>query len=384
MNLQPLSLMAILRWLALAAALAGTGCGTIPSKFVLGIYGVESAADLGAVRRAGFNTVSGPASREFLDEAHRLGVQVLAHPGTSAGLDYHPALAAKAVATLDRHPALWAWYLIDEPDLNEVHPGLVEAARRHMKSLRATKPLAIVVQHGAEVMHFGEQADVMLMDRYPIAWQPLSVFEHHVRMARLGVPKKPLYAIVQAFDWNAFKSVIPGETNLRAPTEQELRCMTYGALAQRADGLFYFTYRAEGWKMTEHPELWTALTNVASEVQRRRGLFEAEHLWWPWRRALVFSGEERFNEVQESRISLAWLRVSRASSDTPAGDYVLAVNNTAKEANFRLFLPSPTAETRVLGETGARRVEEGWIAERLAGYGVRVYGPLPPPDGTPR
>ena len=368
-------------WLSLLLLLLNTGCTITPhtTPFVIGLYGVDDTNTFREIRNLGVDIITGSSEVRFLDAAHRHGLRVFASLGTTAGLDFDPVQARRSILHADRHPALWAWYLIDEPDLNEIHPGLVEAASRFVKSTGSRKPVGVVLQHGGEALNYARAADLLMIDRYPVAWQPLCVFENHVRLSRLGTAAgRPLYGIVQAFDWTYYKNLVPDETALRPPTEQEMRCMSYGALVQGANGLFYFTFNSPPWDIRKHPETWSALKSVLTELNTRRGLFGAEHLWWPWKRSLVFQDPVRLNEVQESRVSLAWLRVGPGSRDVAPGEYVLALNNSGAPANVRIHLPRRVTGTLPLLEGNeSRTVEENWLRESFEPYGVRVYGPLP-------
>ena len=98
--------------------LGSVGCHVIPkADYPVGIYSVGSETNLAEIAAAGFNIVTGPAKREFLDAAEANGIGVLASPGSHAGEQFDLAKVRSTVARHDRHPALWSWYLIDEPDI---------------------------------------------------------------------------------------------------------------------------------------------------------------------------------------------------------------------------------------------------------------------------
>lgn len=75
-----------------------------------------------------------------MDAAARLGLGVIASPGSSAGSSFDAAKVRETVRRWDRHPALSGWYLIDEPDLNEVPAEQVALARDTVKSAGAQNP----------------------------------------------------------------------------------------------------------------------------------------------------------------------------------------------------------------------------------------------------
>lgn len=325
---------------ALILSFSGTGCQLRRSNFYpLGIYSIPTTNDLRIVRQAGFDLVTGPAERKFLDSAHSLGLKVLAFAFTSAGKNFDALAARRAVSGFDSHPALWAWYLVDEPDMNNVSPEEVVNAHRFFKQAGAKKPTALVIYQGGTALDYANIADITMIDRYPIPWIPLANLPQHVRMARLALgKKKPLIAVIQAFDWNAYPQELKGEKNLRAPTYEELRCMTYCALAQRATGLFYFCYESKPWKITEHPDVWSALKNVVREVNERLPLFQAEHLWWPMTHEFA-DRTIRFNAALDSSVTSVLLRVRQGNSVIPRGDYILAINNTEKKQVYSFTLP---------------------------------------------
>lgn len=347
--------------------------------YPVGIYTRGDTNVLGTLGDSGFNTVVGPATIAFLDAARAAGLKVLATPVESQGSGTRTP-GATSPARLDCHPALWAWYLFDEPDRLGIPPEQVSKELRALRASGARKPTALVLFKGSEALHYGRIADVTMVDRYPIPWLPLANFGQHVQMARLALgPEKPLIAVVQAFDWAYHRDALGLETETRPPTRSELRCMTYCALAERANGLFYFTYDDGHWKMAEHAETWVALQAVVAEVNERRPLFEARHLWWPKQHRFTDS-RHGFNEALQSSITSVLLRVDRGSDRVPEGDYVLAVNNTDREHIYGFTSPRRgMAEAPVFDEDRVVSCRQGWMTDSFAPYAVHLYGPLPSP-----
>jgi hypothetical protein len=372
-------------WLAVGfGLLLCGGCAhPSPSLFPLGIYGIQNKNDLAIVRSAGFNLVTGPARADFLAAAQTLGLKVLASPDTSAGTNFNATAARRAVTTFDAHPALWAWYLVDEPDLALVSPEDVTRAHRFLKSIPAHKPTALVLFNAPNALYYAHLSDIMMIDRYPIPWLPLANFGQHVRQTRLALgQKKPLIAVIQAFDWRYYPELLPGEENLRPPNSVELRCMTYLALALRANGLFYYAFNDGRWNMIEHPDTWRSLTNLIGEVNERLPLFQAEHRWWPYRH-YFYDWPHRFNAAMESSITPAWLRVTSANAAVPAGDYLLLVNNTGQAHTYRISLPYGISNPiPVLGENRKVQPVNRWLEDNFAPLAVHIYGPLPSAPAT--
>lgn len=374
--------------LSLLAALLLAGCRASPftastgrNFFPVGLYCVNRTNDFAAVRAAGFNVITGPAKREFFDAAQAVGLKVLAAPGTTAGPNFNAADARAAIKTVGNHPALWAWYLSDEPDLNLISPTDVRAAQNFVKSLCPAKPTALVIYKGANARHYANISDVMMIDRYPIPWLPLANFGQHVEMTRLALPPpKPLVAVIQAFDWNTDRASLPDvkDTPLRPPTHAELRCMTYEALARGANGLFYFAFDTGAWQMRKQPETWTALKNVVAEVNARKPLFQAEPIWWPKQEHFADSAR-RFNAALQTSVTSCLLRVRTGNDGLPSGDYILAVNNTEQPQTWSFTLPPGSnlaAPVPVLDESRVLMPRTNWVTEEFAPYAVHVFGPL--------
>lgn len=360
-------------------ALLLTGCANHTLRFYpIGIYGVPTTNELATVRKAGFNVVAGPPQKDYLDAARKLGMKVMASPGTAAGTGFNSAIARSKVSALDSHPALWAWYLVDEPDLHRVDPVLVENANRFLKNLPARKPTILVIYQGYTALDYANITDILMIDRYPIPWLPLANVAQHVQMTRLAIgKKKPLIAVIQAFDWSAYPQQLPGEKNLRAPSYEELRGMVYSALSKRANGLFFYAFEGGDWKIRDHPQVWEDTQQVVKEVRKRLPLFEAEHLWWP-HHARFQDPSIRFNEALESSIAVSLLRVKQGNETIPAGDYILGVNTTDKHHVYSFTVPHiKIGVAEVLGENRLIPILHNWIKDEFDPYAVHVYGPLP-------
>lgn len=360
-------------------ALAGLAVGCCHPRgrpYPIGLYGVSHPEDLVEVKAAGFNLVTGPARRDYLDAAQAVGLRVLATPGTTAGPRFDPGKARRTVQDLDRHPALWAWYLVDEPDFHTIPPDEVAAAQRFVKRAGATKPTALTLFQGYETRHYGRLTDLLLVDRYPIPWLPLANFGQHLRLGRLGAgPDRPLLAVIQAFDWTYYPDVMREPGPFRPPTYEEIRCMTYCALGEGANGLFYYTYADSRWRLRDHPETYDAVRRVVAEVNRRSPLFAGEPRWWP-RHQRFGDRSRRFNAALLASVTASLIHVKAGNPTVPPGQYVMAVNTTPDTQRYSFQWPDEAdGEVPVMEEARTTRVHAGWVTDEFAPYAVHVYGP---------
>ena len=353
------------------------GCARVPF-YPVGLWGVTTTNHLDTAHRGGFNAVVGGPGADYLKHAAELDLKVLAYPGTQAGEHFSAATVRKNVRQFDSSPALWAWYICDEPDLNGISPTAVRNAHRFLKSAGAKKPTAIALSYGSDAATYGNIADLTMLDRYPIGWAPLATFNQHLQMARLSVgPEKPLIAIIQAFDWTGYP-LMSDTSKKRAPNAAEIKCMSYCALLQRATGIFYYTLQDSNWNIENHPDTWKALTSTVAEINARLPLFQAKHLWWPIETEYSAPAFSR-NEVFQSAVGTALVRVSKGNAEVSEGDYFVAVNTTANVLGFSIHAPKQLPEFfGALGEPRAIQSKNGWIQDQFEPYAVHVYGPLPP------
>ena len=367
----------------LLAAVSGTGCvhrpQSRPRPFRLGLYGIQTN-QMAVVRGAGFDLVRGPAERGFLDAAQAHGLGVLAEPGDAAGPGLRPEVVRSAVRRFDRHPALWSWYLSDEPDLNGIPVEEVKRAQDAVKQAGGTKPTSLVVFEGPSLSKY-HQADILMVDRYPIGWHPLAAYFQHLRHGGVaaGVGKRRLYGVIQAFDWSYYRDildVIPGSP-LGPPTRDELRCMVYGSWILGAEGLFFYAYDDGRWKMSEHPEVWDGLSEVIQEVRARAPLFEGRFV--PSRlRIRCHDRRREFNEALEGSLLYGFFDVQTRGAGIGAGRHLAVVNTTQEELWVRLEGEGvPRGRIPVVGEEREVVVEPGMPMDRIPPYGVMVYGPIP-------
>jgi hypothetical protein len=376
--------------LILAIALLGGGCrSAVQPPLPLGIYAPGGASQLPQLREAGFNLVVGPADRAFLDAARRAGLGVLANPGTTAGPTFQPQPARRAVAQVGRHPALWGWYLADEPDLHAVTAAEVAAVQRTLRQAGSRRPTAVTVWNGAALSRY-HQADVLMVDRYPVGLAPLASFFKEVRMGRMvaDVAQRRFLPVVQAMDWAAYPPALWQQAGLPggeapvagAPSLAQLRSMAWGARVLGADGLFFYAFDDGSWRLPDHPQVWSDVKATVEELRRWEPLWHAPQprlgLGLQWREP-----GQRLNEALESSVLATVLDVAErtATAEVPSGRYVLLVNTTAKAQEVRLIglahLPGQ------LPELGSARFEslgeDEWLAP-LDPFAIRILGPWQP------
>lgn len=255
--------------LVAAACAFGGGCSSdragLNGAFPIGLYGVR-AAEMEAVSRAGFDAAyplvrDGAEAEAAAGAARRAGIRLLP--------DYR--LLSPAGPSVKRWPVL-AWYLQDEPDVNHVPAAELERRSREVRGLDG-RPQTFVVGSGAAASVYGPVGDALMLDWYPVPHLPLEGVAEQADAALLRLPPgKPLWMVIQAFDWRDDAQRDPSKPRVgRFPTYGEIRFMSYAAVLHGAKGLFYYRFNQvgaeQGKSLLDFPERWQALSRVASELR---------------------------------------------------------------------------------------------------------------------
>ncbi|MDD6152439.1 MAG: hypothetical protein PUC11_00605 [Elusimicrobia bacterium] len=254
----------------------GLAGGVYAESFPLCMYGVDNPADVKTVKRAGFNCIQ-TYKRDFqtlsslAQAAQKEGVELVVYP---------TKLTEENLAAAREWPIL-AWYLVDEPDVARISYRDVQKLNQAVKASFPNHQTALVVGQGSHAKNYHKSADVLMVDWYPVYHLPLTSFGEQIRTAKQimadgGQPEKPLWGVVQAFDWREFKQYRPDTDRIgRFPTVQEMRFMAYDGVLEGMNGIFFFIFTSNGVPLPQaKPEHWSRVVRVAKEISRIRPVFE--------------------------------------------------------------------------------------------------------------
>jgi hypothetical protein len=299
------------------------------------IYGPDDHV-LKDVQAKGFNTVIGNGfGAEHFD-------RIFAHDMMVVPFSNEQTLAVK------HHPALLAWYLVDEPE-NGQSPEEVAAAYQKLKQQDPDHPIGLCHYLFEAFEKFKDGCDFSMSDVYPVTANrdvPLRNVGIHMDQARaVHHPNWPVWTYIQIFggpDTDGGKWAVP--------EPEEIRCMTYIALVHRANAMLYFAYWAK------EPRMWASVGDVVSELR----------LLTPW---LIADGQEcpvtsstEQVQVRAKKVSTGWL--------------IIAVNTDRSEVKATLTIEG-------LGNTRLRmpfnnnrdvRPVDGQLTETFAPCEVKVFG----------
>jgi hypothetical protein len=183
-------------------------------------------------------------------------------------------IAHAVVNAYKDHPAVLAWYLNDERP-KELMPKL-EGYYHRVRNDDPNRPCYIIIYQLPELKYFPTTTDIMGVDRYPIPMDPITKVSDEMHISNAAVKgHKPTYAVIQAFGWYQYNDAfpdrgrVPTEDDLkagRAPSYDEMRCMTYLALANGAKGILYYCYY-DTHVLPQYAEMWTGLKKIGAEVK---------------------------------------------------------------------------------------------------------------------
>ena len=257
--------------LPLLLLLALSACARAPKTFFpIGLFAVRRPASLSLIKEAGFDAFQvyerdTPTLEAMAKEAGPLGLRMLAHP-------FDLMQAGKPAPRW----SMAAWYLQDEPDVVRMDPKYLAELRAKVKAWDPAAPTAFVVGDGHAAARFADGGDILMVDWYPVPHLPLESVGEHVRLTVEAAKGRPVWAVLQAYDWGWEPPRDPKKPPVtRFPTQDEIRYMSYLSLAEGARGLWYFALEpGNGIVLSDRTELWLRLTAVSRELAQLRPVFE--------------------------------------------------------------------------------------------------------------
>ncbi|NNN06418.1 MAG: hypothetical protein HKL90_11000 [Elusimicrobia bacterium] len=256
------------RWTAAAIFLLAA-CAPKPVEFPVGMYAVSTPAQAEALKSLGFNALqsyqSEPKDVAALASAARQNGQLLL---------ISPDGAMKAGAHAGDFPGA-VWYIQDEPDVSRVTPAQLSAHDRRVKAWAPRNLTAFVVGDARKAKDYPGTADVLMEDWYPVPHLPLESSGDMVKRAADAAGGRRVWAVLQAFDWRLSPQHDPSKPRIgRFPTADEIRFMSYDAVLNGAQGVWYFALEpADTFNLQHAPELLKRVADAARQMSALAPVF---------------------------------------------------------------------------------------------------------------
>lgn len=273
----------------------------VPTSFAkeinVGMYGVwawpNKAEAFKMLSDNKFNLASGVGSRDHLDKAHRFGVKCLVGTDIKLTKDiandperwivYLDAIK-KHVNQLKNHPAVFAWYFVDEPSWHQIPVGKLKELNAMIKALDTNHPIYTVLSTPDSWLEYMPLFDIIGIDPYlksstnSIDGTPMIVKKWIQKIksdvSRLGGKKPEIWAVVGAFEEKPKLPIF--KSQFRKPTPREFVQMIDYAMEEQVDGIMIWTLgfkhssRYEDWYLPyDDPSLWEVVRNTPNRVSNK-------------------------------------------------------------------------------------------------------------------
>lgn len=175
-------------------------------------------------------------------------------------------IKAKVTALKD-HPAVFAWYLVDEPDVQNFPVVKVKEMTKLVRKIDPSKPLYTVLIKPEKWKKYFAHFDIIAEDKYiDKSTNSPEVVRDHIRRLKRDLMKlklrKRVWAVLGALDLQ-HKS---GISNYHRPTSQEFTTMVDIAMQEKVEGIMVYTLAFKNnsiykdWNLPEQaPSLWEAV-----------------------------------------------------------------------------------------------------------------------------
>jgi hypothetical protein len=201
----------------------------------------------------------------YLDAAQAAHVQVLLEIPRRFVRTIDDSALRSFVRTYKARPALFGWYLADEPSTNmELGPLTGPKARRLYRAIKLEDPrhpVAIALGPNENPRPYASALDVLMYDDYPCMRRTpefgnFSAWSRRVAAASRAAQPHAFVPVIQAFG---------GAWGNRLPTTAEERYMVYSSIQDGAAGIFFWTrYRSDS-KWINH-----TLTPITTDLEVMR------------------------------------------------------------------------------------------------------------------
>jgi len=287
--------------------------------FPIGVYvhpRDEEVKYLNRLKGSPFNCViESRPQKKMLDLFHSAGLMVLPKA------PWKPEDACSVMSSLRNHPALLAWYVIDETPAERAEEEI--ALQKIRREADPDHPTFAVLDYPRNADAFMGAFDVLASDPYPIGYrrQPISIAaDYPVECRKKTYGIRPLWQVPQSFAWDwCHKRGHPAED--RYPTYEELRSMAWQAVAGGANGLLW--YSAHHIFKSSPPdkleENWSNLVKVADEVKAHVNVLLSDEI-----PPSVTTAPDAIAARVFRKSGKTWLLVANKTKEPAAGEVAIA------------------------------------------------------------
>lgn len=185
------------------------------------------------------------------------------------------ATARKLVEAVKAEPALWLWYLSDEPGRRREPERVAANLNRIYRMIKQVDPNHPVVICGTRAEFYAvnnaDNADILWPNTYPVPDGPWAWTMSETSSYASQWPTKSVWSVSQAFDWRIGnrQNVITDRTH--RPNAKEIRAQVHANIAAGARStVFYWSPRRierSRYDIRTLPSVWGAVCDLGDELK---------------------------------------------------------------------------------------------------------------------
>lgn len=182
-----------------------------------------------------------------------------------------------SITQYKNHPAVFAWYPVDEPELQGIPIDKIKTIRNLIKSIDQNHPIFTVMNSPDKWYSYLPHFDIIAEDKYiDISTNTPEVVRVSMKrlkddLRRLNM-NKPVWAVIGALDMKNRT----GSSSYHKPTPQEFNQMVDIAMQEGAAGILVYTLAFKGdstfldWNLPkDDPLLWEAVRKTPPYIKNR-------------------------------------------------------------------------------------------------------------------
>lgn len=266
--------------------------------FPLGIYRAQVVKDgLRLAKEKGFNTAVVPAEVSWADKLHALGLKGVFFFAFQKEIGMEPkrwerfnARLKQVISRLKDHPAVLAWYVVDEPDGQGIPVETFCRLYRQVKTWDSKHPFFAVFNVPGRWHRYFPCTDVVGLEPYLVrrggGYEGPEVVTRQIRRARYDLNRlslsKQIWVVLQAFEYRYEEAGVPPPFKVPI-TPIDLEEMFIRALREGVDGVFLYALAWEAgvnpvtkkgyqaWNLLQdRPKLWGFLGDFLGRWEELR------------------------------------------------------------------------------------------------------------------
>lgn len=266
----------------------GLSSKTQAKKIHAGMYGVWAlnSWNEGAqmLKDNNFQIVVGMANKALLDKAQQKGLQFIVAFGLTKSIaedetkwqDFLNKLR-KNVTELKDHPAVFAWYPVDEPDWQKISPAKIDEVTSVIRSIDKNKPIFTVLGVPSKWQEYLPYFDIIAVEPYLTPGTTTEKVKQWLvkvndDLGKLKL-KKPVWVVLGAFEQIPLGPM--DKQPFFKPTPEDFNKMLTIALNEGVSGVLIYSLafpkseKYRDWNIVrDDPLLWDEVRKVPGKVNK--------------------------------------------------------------------------------------------------------------------